>query len=188
MKSNGALDAEGRRPLAIATLAQSLRVPRDYVKALLNHKDGDVTAIQAHTGACRNRVIGPVNAARFMTAASTLQRHARSAALNAPCVARPSRIGTRLGFLDIGSSPVQPGMPNDNPAQDASFQRAGATDFCHLQKTPRNEAVDFNLAGLSVGYSIHQQHTKKKDQIEHRKHEQATSRPSFLVIAPTYLP
>jgi integrase len=30
-----------------ATLAQSLRVPRDHVKALLNHKDGDVTAIYA---------------------------------------------------------------------------------------------------------------------------------------------
>jgi hypothetical protein len=30
-----------------ATLAQSLRVPRDYVKALLNHKDADVTAIYA---------------------------------------------------------------------------------------------------------------------------------------------
>ena len=30
-----------------ATLAQSLRVPREYVKALLNHKDGDVTAIYA---------------------------------------------------------------------------------------------------------------------------------------------
>ena len=30
-----------------ATLAQSLRVPRDYVKALLNHKDGDVTSIYA---------------------------------------------------------------------------------------------------------------------------------------------
>jgi integrase len=30
-----------------ATLAQSLRVPRDYVKALLNHTDGDVTAIYA---------------------------------------------------------------------------------------------------------------------------------------------
>ncbi len=26
---------------------QSLRVPRDYVKALLNNKDGDVTAIYA---------------------------------------------------------------------------------------------------------------------------------------------
>ena len=44
------------------------------------------------------------------------------------------------------------------------------------------------LVGLSVGCSIHQQYTKKKDQIEHRKHEQATSRPPFLVIAPTYLP
>jgi integrase len=30
-----------------ATLAQSLRIPRDHVKALLNHKDGDVTAIYA---------------------------------------------------------------------------------------------------------------------------------------------
>jgi integrase len=30
-----------------ATLAQSQRVPRDYVKALLNHQDGDVTAIYA---------------------------------------------------------------------------------------------------------------------------------------------
>lgn len=30
-----------------ATLAQSLRIPRDYVKALLNHKEGDVTAIYA---------------------------------------------------------------------------------------------------------------------------------------------
>jgi integrase len=30
-----------------ATLAQSLRVPRDNVKALLNHSDGDVTAIYA---------------------------------------------------------------------------------------------------------------------------------------------
>ena len=39
-----------------------------------------------------------------------------------------------------------------------------------------------------MGCSIHQQHTKKKDQIEHRKHEQATSRPPFLVVAPTYLP
>jgi integrase len=30
-----------------ATLAQSKRIPRDYVKALLNHKDGDVTAVYA---------------------------------------------------------------------------------------------------------------------------------------------
>jgi integrase len=28
-------------------MAQSLRVPREYVKALLNHKDGDVTSIYA---------------------------------------------------------------------------------------------------------------------------------------------
>jgi hypothetical protein len=49
----------------------------------------------------------PVNAARFMTAASTLQRLARSAALNASYAAGPSRTGTPLGCLDIGSSPVQ---------------------------------------------------------------------------------
>ena len=58
-------------------------------------------------GTCPNRVIDLVGAARFMTAASTLQRLARSAALNVPCAARPSRIGTPLGCLDIGSSPVQ---------------------------------------------------------------------------------
>src|ERR1700733_10763127 len=45
-----------------------------------------------------------------------------------------------------------------------------------------------SLVGLSVGRSIHQQHSKKKDQIQHRKHEQATSGPPFLVVAPTYLP
>jgi surface antigen len=50
------------------------------------------------------------------------------------------------------------------------------------------EAVDFALVGLSIGCSIHQQHTKKKDQIEHRKHEQATSGLPFPVVAPTYLP
>jgi hypothetical protein len=50
-----------------------------------------------------------------------------------------------------------------------------------------NEALD-GLERLNVGYSIHQQHTKKKDQIEHGKHEQATRRLPFLVIAPTYLP
>jgi integrase len=30
-----------------ATLAQSLRIQRDYVKTLLNHKDQDVTSIYA---------------------------------------------------------------------------------------------------------------------------------------------
>jgi len=30
-----------------------------------------------------------------------------------PYVARPSRIGTQLGCLDIGSLPVQPGTSND---------------------------------------------------------------------------
>jgi hypothetical protein len=67
-----------------------------------------------HIAACQNPVIDPVNAARFMTAASTLKRLARSAALNTRCAARPSRIGTPLGCLDIGSSPVQPGNPNDS--------------------------------------------------------------------------
>jgi len=67
-------------------------------------------------GACQKPpwvIIDPVNAARFMTAASTLQRRARSAALNAPCVVQLSRIGTPPGFLDIGSLPVQLGMPNE---------------------------------------------------------------------------
>src|ERR1700736_4666923 len=49
------------------------------------------------------------------------------------------------------------------------------------------ETADFALVGLSVGRGIYQQHTKKKDQIEHRKHEQATSRLPLLVLAPTYL-
>jgi hypothetical protein len=40
--------ASGRRAgRTDATLALSPRVPRDDVKALLDHKDGDVTAIQA---------------------------------------------------------------------------------------------------------------------------------------------
>ena len=60
-----------------------------------------------HLRTCPNRVIDPVNAARFMTAASTLQRLARSAALNASCAARPSRIGIPPGCLDIASSPVR---------------------------------------------------------------------------------
>jgi hypothetical protein len=51
-----------------------------------------------------------------MTAASTLQRRARSVALNAPCAVQLSRIGTPPGFLDIGSLPVQLGMPNDSPS------------------------------------------------------------------------
>src|SRR5712672_3376258 len=70
--------------------------------------------------ACQRRGTGPVNAARFMTAASTLQRRARSAALNAPCAVQLSRIGTPPGFLDIGSLPVQLGMPNDSPSQTPS--------------------------------------------------------------------
>jgi hypothetical protein len=41
--------ASGRRAgRTAATSALSLRVPRDYVKAMLNHKGGDVTAIYAH--------------------------------------------------------------------------------------------------------------------------------------------
>lgn len=72
--------------------------------------------------ACQNPswvIIDPVNAARFMTAASISSRRARSAALNVPCVAKSSRIGTRLGFLDIGSLPVQLRNPNDRPSQNA---------------------------------------------------------------------
>jgi len=66
-------------------------------------------------GACQNLlVIGPVSAERFMTAASTWRRSARSAVLNAPCAVQLSRIGTLLGFLDIVSSPVQLGRRTTN--------------------------------------------------------------------------
>src|SRR6266478_3091722 len=61
----------------------------------------------------QSRVTGPVNAARFMTAPSTSQRRARSAALNAPCAVQLSRIGTLLGFLDIDSLPAQLGARPD---------------------------------------------------------------------------
>jgi hypothetical protein len=40
-----------------------------------------------------------------------------------------------------------------------------------LAENTVKRSVDFALVGLSVGCSIHQQHTKKKHQIEHRKHE-----------------
>ena len=69
-------------------------------------------------GTCQNPswvIIDPVNAARFMTAASISSRRARSAALNVPCVAKSSRIGTRLGFLDIGSLRVQLRNPTATP-------------------------------------------------------------------------
>ena len=62
-------------------------------------------------------------------------------------------------------------------------ESANVPRILSLAEKPRN--VSFALVGLSAGCSIHQQHTKKKDQIEHRKYEQATSRPPFLVIAPT---
>jgi hypothetical protein len=52
-----------------------------------------------------------------MTAANTSQKRARSAALNAPCAVKLSRIGTPLGYLDIASSPVQLRRPNDNSPQ-----------------------------------------------------------------------
>jgi hypothetical protein len=48
-----------------------------------------------------------------MIAASIVQKRARSVALNAPCAVKLSRIGTPLGFRDIGSLPVQLEMPND---------------------------------------------------------------------------
>ncbi len=80
---------------------------REIVAAIVNWKTDSPRRI---FGACQNLVIDPVNAARFMTAASTLQRRARSAASNAPCAVQLSRIGTPPGFLDIGSLPVQLGM------------------------------------------------------------------------------
>src|SRR5882724_2991811 len=77
----------------------------------------------------------PVNAARFMTAASTSQRRARSAALNAPCAVRLSRIGTLLGYLDIDSLPAQLGMPNDNPSQTRHDAEVSASTYCHPNQT-----------------------------------------------------
>src|SRR5439155_20031034 len=69
-------------------------------------------ATKAHAWAGPNPATDHASAAQSMTAASISWRRAKSAALNAPCVARPSRIGTQLGCLDIGSLPVQLGMPN----------------------------------------------------------------------------
>jgi hypothetical protein len=80
-------------------------------------------------GTCPNRVIDPVDAARFMTAASKSWRRARSAALNAPCAARPSRVGTPLGCLDIGSSPVQPGQSPQTPLGTSTSSQRFADEF-----------------------------------------------------------
>ena len=89
------------------------RPPTEAAYFIVNWKTDSPKRI---LGACQKPpwvIIDPVNAARFMTAASTLQRRARSAALNAPYAVKPSRIGTPLGFLDIVSLPVQLRMPND---------------------------------------------------------------------------
>jgi hypothetical protein len=74
--------------------------------------------------------------------------------------------------------------------QRAEKHRAAARglDFPETLPGKRSVGLRSGLEGLNVGYSIHQQHTKKKDQIEHGKHEQATRRLPFLVMAPTYLP
>src|SRR5467141_564464 len=85
--------------------------------------------------ACQSRVTGPLNVARFMTAASTSQRRARSAALNAPYAVQLSRIGTLLGFLDIDSLPAQLGMPNDNPSQTRPDAEVSASTYCHPNQT-----------------------------------------------------
>jgi|SRR5258706_2822902 hypothetical protein len=89
------------------------RPPAEAAYFIVNWKTDSPKRI---LGACQKPpwvIIDPVNAARFMTAASTLQRRARSAALNAPYAVKPSRIGTPRGFLDIDSLPVQLRMPND---------------------------------------------------------------------------
>ena len=92
-----------------------------------------------------------------------------------------------------GTCPTFSGPRNTAP----STKREGARDRTISTLPPAawippeaflgNEALD-GLEGLNVGYSIHQQHTKKKNQIEYGKHEQAARRLPFLVIAPTYLP
>jgi hypothetical protein len=67
-----------------------------------------------------------------MTAANTLQRRARSAALNAPCAVKLSRIGTPLGFLDIDSLPVQLGMLMETAERD--FRRGLAQELVTSEK------------------------------------------------------
>src|SRR6266481_8335026 len=103
------------------------RPPTEAAYFIVNWKTDSPKRI---LGACQKPpwvIIDPVNAARFMTAASTLQRRARSAALNAPYAVKPSRIGTPLGFLDIVSLPVQLGMPNDRRPQMISLVSSGLT-------------------------------------------------------------
>ena len=103
--------------------------------------------------ACQNPVIGPANAARFMTAASTLQRRARSAALNAPCAVKLSRIGTPLGFLDIGSLPVQLGMPNDYHPSALGTQPDRKIDNRYSDRGEAEPRSDARRAGQGPGCS-----------------------------------
>ena len=107
--SRARFGSRGTRPCASADRPSSFDGWFDYGRIV--HWKADRS--KRMLGTCPNRVIDPVNAARSMTAASTLQRLARSAALNASCAARPSRIGTPPGCLDIGSSLVQLRNPND---------------------------------------------------------------------------
>jgi hypothetical protein len=62
-----------------ATLAQSQRVPRDYVKALLNYSDGDVTAIYArwHIFDEKREAATAIEAAvlPLISASSALEQH-----------------------------------------------------------------------------------------------------------------
>jgi hypothetical protein len=107
-----------------------------------------------HIDACHKPpwvIIDPVNAARFMTAASTLQRLARSAALNAPCAARQSRIGTPLGFPDIGSSPVQLRNPNDSHPKRIGISTSWQnrfTDGTHAHASRTHQGVPRVVAGI----------------------------------------
>ena len=100
-------------------------------------------------GTCPNRLIDPVNAARFMTAASTLQRLARSAALNASCAKGPSRIGTPPGCLDIGSSPVQlrVRMTTPNAPRDSNQ----IAKICRRAPLPEIPGLTSDLPRVGVG-------------------------------------
>jgi hypothetical protein len=102
-------------------------------------------------------------------------------------------------MFDLGSVPYKDGdelciacvlFAHTLSVQKGSVRYPALFDFAAVLHNEMDViAASNNLVYvLSVGCSIHQQHTKKKNQIEHRKHEQASSRPPFLVIASTYLP
>src|ERR1700680_28304 len=107
-----------------------------------------------------------------------------------PLPGRPSPLSTRSLRAGAITSAQHWGVSIAESSRPGSRRVSESANVPPIFVTCRKhrETVDFALVGLSVGRGIYQQHTKKKDQIEHRKHEQATSRLPLLVLAPTYLP